>query len=32
MSIFDLFDGLDRAGPGDADSLRRACAAVADPA
>lgn len=29
MTIFDLFDGLDRCAPGDADSLRRACAGLA---
>lgn len=29
MTIYDLFDGLDRCAPGDADSLRIACAGLA---
>jgi len=29
MTILDLFDGLDRCAPGDAASLRRACAGLA---
>lgn len=29
MTVYDLFDGLDRCAPGDADSLRLACAGLA---
>ena len=29
MTIYDLFDGLDRCAPGDAESLARACAGLA---